>query len=89
MPVPASCSADATPWRAPSQSAASRITPLPRETAAAPPSGEDDGQAWLTTLDSAAGPVTAVLPPGQLDDEALTWPRELSRYGGDEAAWPG
>jgi len=62
---------------------------LPRVTAAAPPSGEDDGQAWLTTLDSAAGPVTAVLPPGQLDDEALTWPRTLSRYGGDEPAWPG
>ena len=62
---------------------------LPRVTAAAPPSGEDDGQAWLTTLDSAAGPVTTVLPPGRLDDEALTWPRALSRYGGDEAAWPG
>jgi crotonobetainyl-CoA:carnitine CoA-transferase CaiB-like acyl-CoA transferase len=60
---------------------------LPRETAAAPPSGEDDGQAWLTTLDSAAGPVTTVLPPGRLDDEALAWPRALSRYGGDEAAW--
>ena len=43
--------------------------------------------AWLTTLDSAAGPVTTVLPPGRLDDEALTWPRALSRYGGDEAAW--
>ena len=56
-------------------------------TAAAPPSGEDDGQAWLTTLDSAAGPVTTVLPPGRLDDEALAWPRALSRYGGDEAAW--
>ena len=45
------------------------------------------GQAWLTTLDSAAGPVTIVLPPGRLDDDALTWPRALSRYGGDEAAW--
>jgi hypothetical protein len=31
--------------------------------------------------------VTTVLPPGRLDDEALTWPRSLSRYGGDEAAW--
>ena len=61
---------------------------LPRVTAAAPPSGEDDGQAWLTTLDSAVGPVTTVLPPGRLDDEALTWRRPLSRYGGDEAAWP-
>jgi crotonobetainyl-CoA:carnitine CoA-transferase CaiB-like acyl-CoA transferase len=59
----------------------------PRETAEAPPPGGVDGQAWLTTLDSAAGPVTTVLPPGRLDDEALTWPRALSRYGGAEAAW--
>jgi hypothetical protein len=59
----------------------------PRETAEPPPAGDVDGQAWLTTLDSAAGPVTTVLPPGRLDDEALTWPRGLSRYGGDEAAW--
>jgi len=43
----------------------------PRETAG-PPAGDVDGQAWLTTLDSAAGPVTTVLPPGRLDDEALT-----------------
>jgi len=60
---------------------------LPRETAEAPLPGDDDGKAWLTTLDSAAGPVTTVLPPGRLDDEALAWPRALSRYGGDEAAW--
>jgi hypothetical protein len=60
---------------------------LPRETVQTPPSGDGDGQAWLTTVDSAAGPVTTVLPPGRLDDEALTWPRSLSRYGGDEAAW--
>ena len=39
------------------------------------------------TLDSAAGPVTTVRPPGRLDDEALTWPRPLSRYGGDQPAW--
>ena len=43
--------------------------------------------AWLTTLDSAAGPVTTVRPPGQLDGELLTWPGPLRRYGGDEAAW--
>jgi hypothetical protein len=60
---------------------------LARQAAAAPPAGEDGGQAWLTTLDSAAGPVTTVLPPGRLDDEALTWPRALSRYGTDEPAW--
>ena len=38
-------------------------------------------------MDSAAGPVTTVLPPGRLDDEPLTWPRPLSRYGADDAAW--
>jgi crotonobetainyl-CoA:carnitine CoA-transferase CaiB-like acyl-CoA transferase len=59
----------------------------PREAAEIPPPGDDDEQTWLTTLDSAAGPVTTVLPPGQLDDEPLTWPRTLSRYGADDAAW--
>jgi CoA-transferase family III len=62
---------------------------LPREATAVALPGEDDEQAWLTTLDSAAGPVTTVRPPGRLDDEALAWPRSLSRYGGDEAGWSG
>jgi crotonobetainyl-CoA:carnitine CoA-transferase CaiB-like acyl-CoA transferase len=48
---------------------------------------EGDDEAWLTAVDSAEGPVTAVLPPGQLDGQALAWPRALSRYGGDKAAW--
>jgi CoA-transferase family III len=60
---------------------------LPREAAAPAPAAGDGDPAWLVTLDSAAGPVTTVRPPGQLDDEALAWPRPLSRYGGDEAAW--
>jgi hypothetical protein len=62
----------------------------PRDAAAAASasaSGERDGHAWLTTVDSDEGPVTTVRPPGQLDDEALAWPRRLSRYGGDQAAW--
>ena len=60
---------------------------LPRE-AAVPVRAADGGDpAWLVTMDSAAGPVTTVRPPGQLDDEALAWPRPLSRYGADEAAW--
>jgi len=60
----------------------------PREVAETPSPGDDDERTWLTTLDSAAGPVTTVLPPGRLDDEPLTWPRALSRYGADDAAWP-
>jgi crotonobetainyl-CoA:carnitine CoA-transferase CaiB-like acyl-CoA transferase len=51
-----------------------------------PPAGGSDRE-WLTTLDSAAGPVTTVRPPGQLDGEALAWAGPLSRYGGDEATW--
>jgi CoA-transferase family III len=58
-----------------------------RPSVLAPASGDGDGAAWLTTLDSADGPVTTVRPPGRLDDEALGWPRSLSRYGGDQAAW--
>jgi crotonobetainyl-CoA:carnitine CoA-transferase CaiB-like acyl-CoA transferase len=64
---------------------------LPRDAAApapAPAPAEAGEGAWLTTLDSAAGPVTTVRPPGRLDDEALAWPRWLSRYGGDTPAWP-
>ncbi|HEX5287260.1 MAG TPA: CoA transferase [Streptosporangiaceae bacterium] len=61
---------------------------LPRQATAVAPSGEDGEQAWLTTLDSADGPVTTVRPPGRLDDEPLAWPRSLRRYGGDAAAWP-
>jgi hypothetical protein len=67
---------------------------LPRDTAAAGPASaagraavDGDDRAWLTTLDGAEGPVTTVRPPGRLDDEALTWPRSLSRYGGDPPSW--
>jgi hypothetical protein len=52
------------------------------------PASADGDVAWFTTLDSADGPVTTVRPPGRLDDKALAWPRWLSRYGGDQAAWP-
>ena len=60
---------------------------LPRDAAAPSPMADGEDPAWLTTLDSADGPVTTVRPPGRLDDEALTWPRSLSRYGGDQPAW--
>jgi hypothetical protein len=42
---------------------------------------------WLTTLGSAAGPVTVVRPPGQLDGRELAWPSPLTRYGGDPPGW--
>ena len=63
---------------------------LPRDAPGSAPAAacdDDDERTWLTALDSVAGPVTTVLPPGQLDDEPLTWPRVLSRYGADDAAW--
>jgi hypothetical protein len=44
-------------------------------------------KAWLTTIDGADGPVTTVLPPGQLGGAGFSWPGPLSRYGGDQAAW--
>jgi crotonobetainyl-CoA:carnitine CoA-transferase CaiB-like acyl-CoA transferase len=53
----------------------------------APPGPGADDQPWLTTVGSAAGPVTTVLPPGQFGGEELSWPHELHRYGGDPAAW--
>jgi hypothetical protein len=60
----------------------------PRDAAAASaPAGGGAEAAWLMTLESAAGPVTTVRPPGQLDDAPLAWPRPLSRYGGDDATW--
>ena len=61
---------------------------LPRHAAVGSPVAAADGdEAWLTTLESAEGPVTTVRPPGHLDGEALAWPRSLSRYGGDQPAW--
>jgi len=65
---------------------------LPRDVGSSPApvpaaAPADGGGTWLTTLDSAEGPVTTVRPPGELDDEGLAWPRSLSRYGGDQPAW--
>jgi hypothetical protein len=64
-----------------------RDAPARDASGSAQAAADDDERTWLTTLDSAAGPVTTVLPPGQLDDEPLTWPRALSRYGADDATW--
>ena len=65
----------------------SASAPAAASAAAAVSVSADGGGAWLTTLDSAEGPVTTVRPPGELDDEVLAWPRSLSRYGGDQPAW--
>jgi hypothetical protein len=58
-----------------------------RHAAAAVTVPDSDEQAFLTTIDSADGPVTTVLPPGQLDGAGFAWPGTLSRYGGGQAAW--
>ncbi len=59
-------------------------------TAGAALTGPDRGEkAWLTTIDGADGPVTTVLPPGQLGGAGFSWPGPLSQYGGDQAAWRG
>ena len=60
---------------------------LPRSAAVPSPEPDGDDPGWLVTLDSAKGPVTTVRPPGQLDDEALAWPRPLSGYGSDQPTW--
>ena len=60
---------------------------LPRSAAVPSPEPDGDDPGWLVTLDSAEGPVTTVRPPGQLDDEALAWPRPLSGYGSDQPTW--
>jgi crotonobetainyl-CoA:carnitine CoA-transferase CaiB-like acyl-CoA transferase len=61
-------------------SAAAGLAPGPGERA-----GEDAD--WLTTLDSADGPVTVVRPLGRLDGQELSWPGPLVRYGSDPPEW--
>jgi hypothetical protein len=55
--------------------------------AAAVAPAQGDADAWLTVVDSADGPVTTVLPPGQLGGAGFAWPGRLSRYGSDKACW--
>jgi hypothetical protein len=42
---------------------------------------------WLVELDSATGPVTAVLPPGKFGSEPLQWPSPATGYGDDPPSW--
>jgi crotonobetainyl-CoA:carnitine CoA-transferase CaiB-like acyl-CoA transferase len=53
-----------------------------------PEAKDDVDPSWVVPLDSANGPVTAVAPPGQLDDEPLRWPFLLTGYGNDRPTWP-
>jgi crotonobetainyl-CoA:carnitine CoA-transferase CaiB-like acyl-CoA transferase len=57
--------------------------PTPAEGAAAEPALSP----WLAELDSATGPITAVLPPGKFGTEALRWPSRASGYGDDPPSW--
>jgi CoA-transferase family III len=52
-----------------------------------PVAGAGGGDAPLTTVQGADGPVTVVSPPGELDGHGLSWPGRLSQFGGDEPAW--
>jgi hypothetical protein len=56
-----------------------RREPMPSEGAHEP---------WLTTVDSADGPITTVTPPGVLGGRRLHWPGTLTAYGGDRLEWP-
>jgi crotonobetainyl-CoA:carnitine CoA-transferase CaiB-like acyl-CoA transferase len=47
----------------------------------------ENDEPWLVELDSGAGPVTAVAPPGTLGDRPLQWPSSLTGYGNDPPAW--
>jgi crotonobetainyl-CoA:carnitine CoA-transferase CaiB-like acyl-CoA transferase len=57
------------------------------ETRAGTPA-ESNAPEWLVELDSPNGRVTAVLPPGRIDEIALRWPRPVTRYGNDPPAVP-
>jgi crotonobetainyl-CoA:carnitine CoA-transferase CaiB-like acyl-CoA transferase len=51
------------------------------------PGSDPDPPPWLTEFDSAEGPVTAVTPPGSIDDRPLRWPFPLTGYGNDPPRW--
>jgi hypothetical protein len=57
-----------------------------------PPTGaaaetEPPASEYLCILESGAGPVTVVAPPGVLDGRTLAWPARLSAYGQDTPTW--
>ena len=73
-------------WLTQSRSAAPRSAfaenGLPSRTAE-----EGHSPRWLTELDRAGGRITAVAPPGMLDDRPLQWPSKLHGYGNDPPTW--
>lgn len=59
----------------------------PGQATAGPPGEETPAGRYLTTLQSDAGPVTMIAPPGTLGSHPLTWPPQLHTYGQDPPAW--
>jgi crotonobetainyl-CoA:carnitine CoA-transferase CaiB-like acyl-CoA transferase len=51
------------------------------------PAADPESPPWLVDLDSPVGPVTAVAPPGSLDDRPLRWPTHVTGYGNDQPTW--
>ena len=82
-PPAAAPSSASSAWPGP-RSGCSARTVRPGLAVTRPDRGEE---AWLTTIDGPDGPVTTVLPPGQLGGAGFSWPGPLSRYGSDKAAW--
>jgi crotonobetainyl-CoA:carnitine CoA-transferase CaiB-like acyl-CoA transferase len=62
------------------------VGPVEAPSGSGPESAADAGK-WLVELDSPAGPVQAVAPPGRLGDKVLRWPAVASIYGSDEPVW--
>jgi crotonobetainyl-CoA:carnitine CoA-transferase CaiB-like acyl-CoA transferase len=65
------------------RSGAAGPDPVSPVTAAA----EFSAEPWLVKLDSEAGPVHVVGPPGRLGEQCLRWPTRVSGYGDDEPIW--
>jgi crotonobetainyl-CoA:carnitine CoA-transferase CaiB-like acyl-CoA transferase len=59
----------------------------PASPAAGAPAGGSDPAQWLCHLDGPVGTVTAVSPPGSVDDQPLQWPGRASGYCADRPEW--
>ena len=51
------------------------------------PAQVPDPPPWLVELDSDAGTIAAVTPPGRLDHRQLTWSSPVTGYGTDRPEW--